>query len=80
MTAGCRRLIREVPEGTQCKLEGGVHRALRGLLTHNVEQLLQAHKGIMKICPFLFMSKGRWEKTTEEDESLTFTMNISAPS
>lgn len=59
MAAGCRRLIREVPEGTQCKLEGGVHRALSGLLAHNVEQLLQVHKGIMNICLFLLMSKGR---------------------
>lgn len=52
MAAGCRRLVREVPEGTQRKLEGGVHHALSGLLAHNVEQLLQAHKGIMNICLF----------------------------
>lgn len=52
MAAGRRRLVREVPEGTQSKFEGGVHHDLSGLLTHNVKQLLQAKRRLMNICPF----------------------------
>lgn len=61
MAAGCRRLVREVPEGTQCKLEGGVHHALSGLLAHNMKQLLQVHKGINEYLPF----SGKWAKAGE---------------
>lgn len=55
MAAGCWRFIGEVPECTQCKFEGGVHRALSCFLTHNVKQLLQGRGGsmfAMKICLF----------------------------
>jgi len=41
MAAGGRRLVGEVPERAQRELERGVHDALRGFLTHDVEQLLK---------------------------------------
>lgn len=54
MAAGCWRLIGEVPECAQCKLEGGVHHALSSLLTHDVEQLLRGGGGVFALKMSLF--------------------------
>lgn len=65
MAAGGRWFISEIPECAQCKFEGGVHRALRGLLAHDVKQLLQGERRMFPLKKFLFLGN-YWRREIEQ--------------
>lgn len=82
MSAGCGRLVCEVPECTQRELQGGIHHALTSFLTHDMKQLLQASTVHLswKLRCFKKAHRKRESGNFTGGEKRTFTMNSSAPS